>query len=161
MNFWRFIRSHENQTQRWCAGWTARNRIRLGDFQIVVDELRGIAGTGDGGYMTVVNGGVNIWLAYDEAKAAAVRVQQEKAQAAAERITQFVTDIEGQIGWTTRAEWARRIFADVASLAFCLFFSWKCWTLLMEALEDHDDIQNVYANFNIPDNVMAELAAEN
>ncbi|MFO1040908.1 MAG: YebC/PmpR family DNA-binding transcriptional regulator [Planctomycetaceae bacterium] len=32
---------------------------------------------------------------------------------------------------------------------------------LMEALEDHDDIQNVYANFNIPDNVMAELAAEN
>jgi len=31
---------------------------------------------------------------------------------------------------------------------------------LMEALEDHDDIQNVYANFNIPDSVMAVLAAE-
>lgn len=31
---------------------------------------------------------------------------------------------------------------------------------LMEALEDHDDIQNVFANFNIPDGVMAELAAE-
>jgi YebC/PmpR family DNA-binding regulatory protein len=31
---------------------------------------------------------------------------------------------------------------------------------LMDALEDHDDIQNVYANFNIPDAVMAELAAE-
>ena len=32
---------------------------------------------------------------------------------------------------------------------------------LMDALEDHDDIQNVFANFNIPDSVMAELAAEN
>lgn len=31
---------------------------------------------------------------------------------------------------------------------------------LMEALEDHDDIQNVSANFNIPDAVMAELSAE-
>jgi len=31
---------------------------------------------------------------------------------------------------------------------------------LMEALEDHDDIQNVFANFNIPEAVMAELSAE-
>eukprot|EP00475_Leptophrys_vorax_P015541 TRINITY_DN21861_c0_g2_i1.p1 TRINITY_DN21861_c0_g2~~TRINITY_DN21861_c0_g2_i1.p1 ORF type:complete len:252 (+),score=9.64 TRINITY_DN21861_c0_g2_i1:91-846(+) len=31
---------------------------------------------------------------------------------------------------------------------------------LMDALEDHDDVQNCYANFNIPDPVMAELAAE-
>ncbi len=31
---------------------------------------------------------------------------------------------------------------------------------LMDVLEDHDDIQNVFANFNIPDAVMAELAAE-
>jgi YebC/PmpR family DNA-binding regulatory protein len=28
---------------------------------------------------------------------------------------------------------------------------------LMEALEDHDDVQNVYANFDIPDEVMAKL----
>lgn len=31
---------------------------------------------------------------------------------------------------------------------------------LMDALEDHDDIQNVYSNFSIPESVMAELAAE-
>ncbi len=29
---------------------------------------------------------------------------------------------------------------------------------LMEALDDHDDVQNVSANFNIPDEAMAELA---
>jgi TRAP-type C4-dicarboxylate transport system permease small subunit len=30
----------------------------------------------------------------------------------------------------------RRIFADLASLAFCAFFCWKSWTLLAEAWED-------------------------
>ena len=29
---------------------------------------------------------------------------------------------------------------------------------LMEALEDHDDVQSVTANFNIPDEIMAEVA---
>ena len=28
---------------------------------------------------------------------------------------------------------------------------------LMEALEEHDDVQNVYANFDIPDEIMAEV----
>ncbi|MBI5665519.1 MAG: YebC/PmpR family DNA-binding transcriptional regulator [Nitrospirae bacterium] len=28
---------------------------------------------------------------------------------------------------------------------------------LMEALEDHDDVQNVYANFDIPDEIMAKM----
>lgn len=31
---------------------------------------------------------------------------------------------------------------------------------LMEALEDHDDVQSVTANFNIPDEIMAEVTAE-
>ena len=55
----------------------------------------------------LVNGAVNLWLAYGEARRAAVQVQQEKARAAAERIGQFVGDIESQIGWTTRSEWSR------------------------------------------------------
>ena len=54
----------------------------------------------------IVNGAVNMWLSYDEAKSSAVRVQQEKAQAAAERIEQFVSEIEQQIGWTTHAQWS-------------------------------------------------------
>ena len=28
---------------------------------------------------------------------------------------------------------------------------------LMEDLEDHDDVQNVYSNFDIPDEIMAEM----
>jgi signal transduction histidine kinase len=56
-------------------------------------------------FVLIVNGVINLWLSYDEAKRAAVRVQQEKAQAAAERISLFITDIESQMGWTTRAEW--------------------------------------------------------
>ena len=28
---------------------------------------------------------------------------------------------------------------------------------LMDELEEHDDVQNVYANFDIPDEVMAEV----
>jgi len=31
---------------------------------------------------------------------------------------------------------------------------------LMDLLEDHDDVQNVYANFDIPDDVLAQLAEE-
>ncbi len=32
---------------------------------------------------------------------------------------------------------------------------------LLEELDDHDDVQSVSANFNIPDEVMAEIGAEN
>jgi len=31
--------------------------------------------------------------------------------------------------------------------------------LLVEALEDHDDVQQVYANFDIPDEILEQLAA--
>ncbi len=31
---------------------------------------------------------------------------------------------------------------------------------LMERLDDHDDVQNVASNFNIPDEVMAEIGEE-
>jgi TRAP-type C4-dicarboxylate transport system permease small subunit len=33
-------------------------------------------------------------------------------------------------------ERARRIFADAVSFAFCAFFCWKSWTLLMEAVDE-------------------------
>jgi transcriptional/translational regulatory protein YebC/TACO1 len=30
---------------------------------------------------------------------------------------------------------------------------------LIDALEDSDDVQNVYANFDVPDDIMAEVDA--
>jgi signal transduction histidine kinase len=53
------------------------------------------------------NGAISMWLSYEEATVSAVGVQREKAVAAAELVAQFIGEIERQIGWTTRAEWAR------------------------------------------------------
>jgi two-component system, NtrC family, sensor kinase len=55
----------------------------------------------------VINGAIDMVLTYREARTQAIRVQQEKADAAAERVAQFVAEIEQQLGWTTRGEWSR------------------------------------------------------
>jgi len=55
----------------------------------------------------VINGTISMWFAYQDATETAVRIEQEKADAAAERVLQFIAEIEQQIGWTTRADWAR------------------------------------------------------
>ena len=36
-----------------------------------------------------------------------------------------------------RADRARLFLGDLMSFLFCSFFSWKSWTLLLEAIEDH------------------------
>lgn len=54
-----------------------------------------------------INGAINMGLSYEEATNAAIGVQREKALAASERVAQFMGEIESQMGWTTRAEWAR------------------------------------------------------
>ncbi|MBP0463487.1 HAMP domain-containing protein [Roseomonas sp. PWR1] len=59
------------------------------------------------GAVLLVNGSISMWFAYREATEAAVRVEQEKADAAADRVAQFIAELEQQIGWTTRADWAR------------------------------------------------------
>ena len=53
----------------------------------------------------LVNGAVNTWLNYNQAKDAALEVQQEKARSAAVRVGEFLADIEMQLGLTTGAEW--------------------------------------------------------
>ena len=52
------------------------------------------------------NGVINMWLSYNEAQQNAVSILQEKARSAAERIEQFITEVEQQIGWTTHAQWS-------------------------------------------------------
>ncbi|HEY1433076.1 MAG TPA: PAS-domain containing protein, partial [Stellaceae bacterium] len=58
------------------------------------------------GVALVVNSALDFRFSYQEHKASLVRVQQEKADPASQRIAQFVDEIERQIGWTTHARWA-------------------------------------------------------
>jgi len=58
------------------------------------------------GVALIVNSALDFWFSYQENKAALVRIQQEKADAAAQRIEEFIEEIKGQIGWTTQAQWA-------------------------------------------------------
>jgi len=58
------------------------------------------------GVALIVNSALDFWFSYQEHKEALLRVQQEKADAAARRIEEFVDQIERQIGWTTHARWA-------------------------------------------------------
>lgn len=61
------------------------------------------------GLVTVVllaNSLVDATIRYRDTKAVAVRLQAEKAEAAAQRIDLFVAEIERQVGWTTHAQWA-------------------------------------------------------
>src|SRR6201995_1090373 len=43
---------------------------------------------------------------YREHRDALVRIQAEQATAAAGKISQFITEIENQLGWTTQLPWA-------------------------------------------------------
>jgi len=57
------------------------------------------------GVALIVNSALDFWFSYQH-KEALLRVQQEKADAAARRIEEFIDQIERQIGWTTHARWA-------------------------------------------------------
>src|ERR1700680_2533057 len=58
------------------------------------------------GVALLINSGFDFWFSYQENKAALVRIQQEKAEASARRIEEFLGQILRQIGWTTHAQWA-------------------------------------------------------
>lgn len=52
------------------------------------------------------NGVVQAWLAAQEHRTQLIRIQQEQADGAASKISQFIREIEGQIGWTTQLPWS-------------------------------------------------------
>jgi HAMP domain-containing protein len=54
----------------------------------------------------VANGAFEIWFSYQEHKASLISIQREQAQAAADKIDQFITEIDSQIGWTTQLPWS-------------------------------------------------------
>ena len=53
--------------------------------------------------VVVLAGAVQIWFSAAEQEDALVRIQREKATAAAASIEQFIAGIEGQLGWTSHA----------------------------------------------------------
>jgi signal transduction histidine kinase len=52
------------------------------------------------------NGIFEVFFYYREHKAALIRIQHEQAEAAAAKISQFVKEIESQVGWTTQLPWS-------------------------------------------------------
>ena len=57
-------------------------------------------------FALVMNGLVDIWFEYRDHRVALLRIQKEQATSAAAKITQFIKEIEGQLGWTTHLSWA-------------------------------------------------------
>src|ERR1700761_9284927 len=54
----------------------------------------------------IANGAFEIWFSYQEHKASLIGVQREQARAAADKIEEFVTQIQSQVGWTTQLPWS-------------------------------------------------------
>ncbi len=58
------------------------------------------------GVALLSNGIFEVIFYYREHKAALIRVQHEQAVAAAAKISQFIKEIESQLGWTTQLPWS-------------------------------------------------------
>ena len=52
------------------------------------------------------NGVFDVLFYYQEHKASLIRIQREQAEAAAAKISQFIKEIESQLGWTTQLPWS-------------------------------------------------------
>src|SRR5262249_60544202 len=60
----------------------------------------------------LANGLLDIWFSYRAQSALLIRVQREQAAAAAARISQFVSEIEGQMGWSAQLPWSASAVDD-------------------------------------------------
>jgi signal transduction histidine kinase len=54
----------------------------------------------------LINASIEVAISYRENLIILERLQQEKADAAAQQIAQFIGEIERQVGWTTQGQWA-------------------------------------------------------
>src|SRR5246127_3752219 len=52
------------------------------------------------------NGIFEVFFYFREHKASLIRIQHEQAEAAAAKISQFIKEIESQLGWTTQLPWS-------------------------------------------------------
>jgi hypothetical protein len=58
------------------------------------------------------NGIFEVFFYYREHKASLIRIQREQAEAAAAKISQFIKEIESQLGWTTQLPWSAGSLQD-------------------------------------------------
>ena len=58
------------------------------------------------GVALLSNGIFEVFFYYREHKVALIRIQREQAEAAAAKISQFIKEIESQLGWTTQLPWS-------------------------------------------------------
>jgi len=58
------------------------------------------------GVALLSNGIFEVFFYYREHKVALIRIQHEQAEAAAAKISQFIKEIESQLGWTTQLPWS-------------------------------------------------------
>ena len=70
-------------------------------------------------FVLVMNGVVETWFVYRKTIDAASESQTEKAQAAAQRIEQFLSEVERQISWATRASSDHSRAASFRLLHYC------------------------------------------
>jgi signal transduction histidine kinase len=54
----------------------------------------------------LTNGLSELIFSFQEHKASLIRIQREQAEAAAAKISQFIKEIESQVGWTTQLPWS-------------------------------------------------------
>ncbi|MDE3175586.1 MAG: GAF domain-containing protein, partial [Pseudomonadota bacterium] len=81
----------------------AGSRRRLG--RVSLAAKLSVAFLGLVAFVLIVNGAVDSYLTYDQAKRAALEVESEKARAAAERVGVFLDEIQTELGWTAGVEW--------------------------------------------------------
>jgi signal transduction histidine kinase len=80
---------------------TSRTRIRSRLFTKYVALFVAVVGVA-----LLSNGIFEVFFYYREHKAALIRIQHEQAEAAAAKISQFIKEIESQLGWTTQLPWS-------------------------------------------------------
>jgi signal transduction histidine kinase len=69
----------------------------------------------------IINGVLGIWLFYQEQKQSLVRLQRQQVELAAVKISQFIKEIEGQLGWTIQLPWSPDMLDELRYDALRLF----------------------------------------
>src|SRR3954463_10284986 len=82
------------------AAVAAKTKIRSRLFTKYVVLFMAVVGVA-----LLSNGIFEVFFYYREHKVALIRIQHEQAEAAAAKISQFVKEIESQLGWNTQLPW--------------------------------------------------------